>query len=71
VTLNEVFLALKGVIVATLTMAIGIFLFNSFSNLSLLIGFIVKIAIGFIIYFSVLVFLEKELLINLRKKLNF
>ena len=44
---------------------------NSFSNLSLLIGFIVKIAIGFIIYFSVLVFLEKELLINLRKKLNF
>ena len=71
VTLTEVFLALKGVIVATLTMAIGIFLFNSFSNLSLLIGFIVKIAIGFIIYFSVLVFLEKELLINLRKKLNF
>ncbi|MFY7740319.1 MAG: MOP flippase family protein [Flavobacterium sp.] len=71
VTLTEVFLVLKGVIVATLTMAIGIFLFNSFSNLSLLIGFIVKIAIGFIIYFSVLVFLEKELLINLGKKLNF
>lgn len=71
VTLTEVFLVLKGVIVATLTMAMGIFLFNSFSNLSLLIGFIVKIAIGFIIYFSVLVFLEKELLINLGKKLNF
>jgi len=71
VTLTEVFIVLKGVIIATLFMAIILFLFNSFSNLSLLISFIIKIAIGFIVYFSVLVFLEKELLINLKKKLNF
>ncbi|GEC79215.1 MOP flippase family protein [Flavobacterium aquatile] len=71
VTLKEVFFVLKGVIIATSIMAIILFLFNSFSNLSLLIGFVVKIAIGFIVYFSVLVLLERKLLINLKKKLNF
>jgi len=71
VTLTEVFIVLKGVIIATLFMAIILFLFNSFSNLSLLLGLTVKIAIGFIVYFSVLVLLERKLLINLKKKLNF
>ena len=71
VSLLEVFSVLKGVMFATLIMAIVLFVINSFSELSLLLSLVVKIAIGFIIYVSILLFLEKELVLNLKKKLNF
>jgi PST family polysaccharide transporter len=71
VSLLEVFSVLKGVMFATLIMAIVLFVINSISELSLLVSLMVKIAIGFIIYVSILLFVEKELVLNLKKKLNF
>lgn len=71
VSLLEVFSVLKGVMFATLIMAIVLFVINRFSELSLLLGLMVKIAIGFVIYVSILLFLEKGLILNLKKKLNF
>lgn len=70
ISLLEVFMVLKGVIMATLIMAIALFAFSKFSNLSLLISLIVKIAIGFIFYATTLFFFEKELVFQLKAKVK-
>jgi len=70
-TLFEVFLVLKGIILATLVMAIVLLIINTFSEFNLLMGLIIKICIGSVIYLATVLFFEKELLFTLKKKLNF
>jgi PST family polysaccharide transporter len=71
VSLREVVFVLKGIMSATLIMAIVLLGINNFSTLSLLIGLIVKVIIGSVIYLSTLLFFEKEFFFNLKKKFNF
>jgi PST family polysaccharide transporter len=71
VSLLEVFAVLKGVMFATLVMAIVLIIINSFSELSLLISLIMKVGIGAIIYGTIVLFLERELVLTIKKKLNF
>ena len=70
ISLLEVFMVLKGVIIATLVMTVVLFLFNSYFDLSLVIGLILKIILGFVIYGTTLLFFEKPLLLNLKFKLK-
>lgn len=70
ISLLEVFMVLKGVLLATLVMAVVLFLFNSYFDLSLLIGLILKIILGFVIYGTTLLIFEKPLLVNLKYKLK-
>lgn len=69
-SLLEVFLVLKGVIAATLVMAILLFCFNAYFTFSLILGLVTKVFLGFIIYFIALLFFEKHLVMNLKNKLN-
>lgn len=71
ISLREVFLVLKGILCATLIMALGLFILNTISHFTLFIGLIVKVSIGFTIYLTTVLFLEKELLLNLIKKFKF
>jgi O-antigen/teichoic acid export membrane protein len=70
ISLLEVFMVLKGIMLATLSMAIILFVINNFSELSLVIGLLLKIMIGIIIYLSMLLLVEKQLVFNLKKKLT-
>jgi O-antigen/teichoic acid export membrane protein len=70
VSLSEVFNVLKGIILATLIMAMVLLIINNFSDFSLLVGLTIKIAISLLIYLSALLIFEKELLFNLIKKLK-
>ncbi len=70
ISLLEVFLVLKGVMAATLIMAIVLFTFNIYFDLTLFIGLIVKIILGFIIYAITIFFFEKQMLLNLKTKLK-
>lgn len=71
ITLLEVFLVLRGIIMATVIMAITLLIINTFSEFTLVAGLIIKVIIGSVIYLSTVLILEKELLITLKKKLNF
>lgn len=70
ITLFEVFCNLKGIVFATIAMAILLFGFNMYFDFSLLMGLLVKTMFGFIIYGASLLFFEKELLLNLINKLK-
>jgi PST family polysaccharide transporter len=71
ISLYEVFLVLKGILWATLIMALGLVTLNSFTQFTIIIGLIVKVSIGFIIYLTTLLLLERELVYNLIKKFKF
>ena len=71
ISLIEVFLVLKGIMLATLIMAIVLFCINSFSEFTLITGLVLKVIISAVIYLSIVVYFEKELVANLIKKLNF
>ena len=71
ISLIEVFLVLKGIMLATLIMAIVLFCINSFSEFTLITGLVMKVIISAVIYLSIVVYFEKELVANLIKKLNF
>jgi len=71
ISLFDVFLVLKGIMLATLIMAVVLFMINNFSDFSLVKGLILKIIISSIIYVLLVLFFEKELVLNLKKKLNF
>jgi PST family polysaccharide transporter len=58
----EVFVALKGSIFGTLGMAIGLISINYLTHFSLLMGLIIKIIAGLMIYFIIIYYYEKELL---------
>jgi hypothetical protein len=51
-------------------MAIFLLIINYYSDFSILLGLIVKVIIGASVYFLTLLFFEKELLFNLKKKLK-
>ncbi len=70
ITLFEVFCNLKGIVLATIAMAILLFGFNIYFDSSLLMSLLVKTMFGFIIYGASLLFFEKELLLNLINKLK-
>ena len=70
ITLFEVFCNLKGIVFATIAMAILLFGFNIYFDSSLLMSLLVKTMFGFIIYGTSLLFFEKELLLNLINKLK-
>jgi PST family polysaccharide transporter len=70
ITLFEVFCNLKGVVFATIAMAILLFGFNMYFDYSLLMSLLVKTMFGIIIYGASLLFFEKELLLNLINKLK-
>jgi O-antigen/teichoic acid export membrane protein len=69
-SLLEVFKTIKGIVLATLLMAIFLLIINYYSDFSILLGLIVKVIIGASVYFLTLLFFEKELLFNLKKKLK-
>lgn len=58
----EVFTTLKGSLLASFGMALGLFLLNILTDFSLLLGFLIKILTGVILYASLVYSLEKELL---------
>jgi O-antigen/teichoic acid export membrane protein len=70
ISLLEVFDVLKGVITATFVMAVVLFTFNLFVELPLLIGLIVKSIVGFSIYFVIVLFFEKQLIVYVLHKLK-
>ena len=55
---------------ALAVMAVVLFLFNMYLDLSLLLGLLVKIFLGFTIYCTSLLLFEKKLLLNLKYKLK-
>ncbi len=59
---SEVFVTLKGSILATLGMAMGLLILNYSQNFSLLTGFIIKTSLGMIIYLIILYYMESALL---------
>lgn len=69
-SLLEVFKTIKGIVLATLLMAMFLLIINNYSDFSILLGLIVKVIIGASVYFLTLLFFEKELLFNLKKKLK-
>ena len=71
ITLVEVFIVLKGILLATMIMSIVVFSLNNFTEFSLIKGIILKIIIGSVIYLSSVLLFEKKLVTNLRDKLNF
>jgi PST family polysaccharide transporter len=70
-SLLEVFKTIKGIVLATLLMALLLLIITNYSDFSILNGLIVKVIIGASVYFLSLFFFEKELLFNLIKKLKF
>lgn len=70
-TLLEVFKTIKGILLASLLMALFLLIISNYSDFSILNGLIVKVIIGASVYFLSLFFFEKELLFNLIKKLKF
>ena len=71
ISLLEVFDVLRGIMFATLIMAIVLIVINNYTELSLLSGLILKILISAAVYMMLVVFFEKELLFSIKKKLNF
>lgn len=71
ISLLEVFDVLRGIMFATLIMAIVLIVINNYTELSLLSGLILKILISAAVYLLFIVFFEKELLFSIMKKLNF
>ena len=71
ISLLEVFDVLRGVMFATLIMAIVLSVINNYTELSLIAGLILKILISAVVYFLLVVFFEKELVFSIKKKLNF
>ncbi len=70
-SLLEVFKTIKGILLASLLMALFLLIISNYSDFSILNGLIVKVIIGASVYFLSLFFFEKELLFNLIKKLKF
>lgn len=71
ISLLEVFDVLRGIMFATLLMAIVLIVINNYTELSLISGLIIKILISAVVYFLLIVFFEKELFFSIKKKLNF
>jgi PST family polysaccharide transporter len=71
ISLLEVFDVLRGIMFATLIMAIVLSVINNYTELSLIAGLILKILISAVVYFLLVVFFEKELVFSIKKKLNF
>lgn len=69
ISLCEVFMNLKGVLFATLAMAITMLILNHFFDFSLLFSLFLKIGLGGSVYFLLLIIFEKELILNLKQKL--
>lgn len=69
-SLLEVFKTIKGILLASLLMALFLLIISNYSDFSILNGLIVKVIIGASVYFLSLFFFEKELLFNLIKKLK-
>lgn len=69
ITLAEVFQNLKGILLATITMAIALLILNSCYTFSILFGLILKTSLGSSIYFLVLVGVEKKLVLSFKQKL--
>jgi PST family polysaccharide transporter len=70
-SLLEVFKTIKGILLASLLMALFLLIISNYSDFSILNGLIVKVIIGASVYFLSLFFFEKELLFNLIMKLKF
>jgi PST family polysaccharide transporter len=68
ITLSEVFRNLKGVLFATVVMAIILIFINLFCIKSLLFSLFLKIGLGGSVYFLILLVFEKKLVLNLKKK---
>lgn len=68
ISLLEVYINLKGVLLATLSMVITMLTLNHFFDFALLFGLIVKIALGGCAYLLPLIIFEKKLLLNLKNK---
>ena len=71
ISLLEVFDVLRGIMFATLIMAIVLSVINNYTELSLIAGLILKILISAAVYLLLVVFFEKELFFSIKKKLNF
>ena len=71
ISLLEVFDVLRGIMFATLMMAIVLIVINNYTELSLIAGLILKILISAAVYLLLIVFFEKELVFSIKKKLNF
>lgn len=69
-TLLEVFLTLKGILIATLLMALVILVTTMYLNTNLLLSFCFKIIIGSIIYLFSVYYFEKKLFWDLIYKLK-
>jgi len=69
-SLLEVFITLKGSIAATVSMAIVVIVLNNLLNTSLLIGIVLKIFVGTLIYFIIVYNLEKALIHGLLLKVK-
>jgi PST family polysaccharide transporter len=67
--LSEVFQTLKGIIFATLSMALVLFLIAFLINTTLLIGICIKIFTGLLSYTVIIYYFEKDLLNTLKNKL--
>jgi len=68
ITLNEVFRNLKGILIATLAMAVALLFLNITFRFSLIFSLLLKIALGFSTYLIVLIVFEKKLLLNLKQR---
>ena len=71
ISLLEVFDVLRGIMFATLIMAIVLSVINNYTELSLIAGLILKILISAAVYLMVVVFFEKKLFFSIKRKLNF
>jgi len=68
ITLFEIYINLKGVLLATLSMIITMLTLNHFFDFSLLLGLILKIVLGGCTYLLLLFIFEKKMLFNLKNK---
>lgn len=68
ITLLEVYKNLKSILFATLIMTFFLLLLNNFFVFNLLFGLILKVTVGFIIYFISLFFLERKMILSLKNK---
>ncbi len=70
ISILEVFMTLKGSILGALIMALGLILINQLTHFSLLVGFAIKTLSGIVIYFSVICYIEKDLINTVVLKLT-
>ena len=68
ISLFEIYINLKGVLWATLSMAITMLTLNHFFDFSLLLGLILKIVVGGCSYLLLLLIFERKMLLNLKNK---